>query len=54
MNQILKARPSIVVLHGTRPDIPSAVGRNLERYFWIIVLTETWKHEANKSIYEKG
>ena len=30
---------NVVVRRGTRPDIPDAVGKNLERYSWIVVLT---------------
>ncbi len=33
------AIPKVVVRRGTRPDIPDAVGKNLERYSWIVVLT---------------
>jgi len=29
----------VVVRRGTRPDIPDAVGKNLEGYSWIVVLT---------------
>ena len=31
--------PKVVVRRGTRPDIPDAVGKNLEGYSWIVVLT---------------
>jgi hypothetical protein len=29
----------VCVRRGTRPDIPDAVGKNLEGYSWVIVLT---------------
>jgi hypothetical protein len=37
--KFLDAIPIVVVRRGTRPDIPNAVGKNVERYSWIIVLT---------------
>jgi len=33
------AIPNVVVRRVTRPDIPNAVGKNLEGDFWIIVPT---------------
>jgi hypothetical protein len=33
------AIPIVVVRRGTRPDIPDAVGKNLEGNSWIVVLT---------------
>jgi len=35
------AIPNVVVRRVTRPDIPNAVGKNLEGDFWIIV--PTWR-----------
>jgi hypothetical protein len=34
-----EAIPIVVVRRGTRPDIPDAIGKNLEGDFWVIVFT---------------
>ena len=36
---VLDTIPYVVVRRGTRPDIPDAVGKNLEGDSWVIVLT---------------
>ena len=38
-DEILDAIPIVVVRRGTQPDIPDAVGKNLEGDSWIVVLT---------------
>jgi len=41
--------PIVVVRRGTRPDIPDAVGKNLEEYSWIVVLTWSRKTKGTRA-----